>query len=138
MATSTRKVRGGLSIAKTQVKCGFEEDRKLLWKWAPVRGAVIKNDELVAYAAKAAHVPESTLSMAVDALFDAINYFCFNGHAVQVPNLGTFGLQLNAKCTAVEEDVTADLVQRKYIRYWPKKEVRQQCNLQNINLKAVD
>lgn len=139
MATTTKKVRGALSIRKELINAKFNgEEDKILYKWMPNRGGVIKGSELVAYATKAAHVPEATLLMAADALFDAISYFCLQGHSVQVPNLGTFGLQMNSKCVPAEEDVTAETITRKYIRFWPKKEVREQCNLQNINLKVVE
>lgn len=140
MSTNTQKVKGAIALRKEQIKLGFikDEEEQMRWKWFPCRGGVIKNQDLVAYASKAAHIPESALAMATEALFDAISYYCLNGHSVQVPSLGTFGLQLNSKCVADEEGATAETITKKYIRFWPKKEVREQCNLKNINLKVSD
>lgn len=68
------------------------------------RYSTIEYAAIVAYAAKAAHVPESSIEMAMEALYDAMNYFVLNGHSVQIPNLGTFSLGVRAKTTTNEID----------------------------------
>lgn len=103
-----------------------------------MRANVIKGSEIAAYAAKAAHVPESTIAMAQEALFDAVNYFCLNGHSVQVPGLGSFALQINSKTAASADEANADKVTKKYIRFWPIANIRDMCQRKNISIRDVD
>lgn len=87
------------------------------------RYSTIGYDDIVAYASRAAHVPESSITMAMDALFDALNYFVCNGHGVQLPNLGTFTFGINAKSQVEESAAGADAVYRTKINFRPVKEL---------------
>ena len=66
---------------------------------------------IVAYAAKAAAVPESSIEMAMEAIFDAMSYFVLNGHSVQIPNLGTFSIGVRAKSAASEQSFQSDFAE---------------------------
>ena len=87
-------------------RIGYNDTEKLVGQ--AHRYTTIGYDAVVAYAAKAAAVPESTIDMAMEALFDAMDYFVLNGHSVQIPNLGTFSLGVSAKSTGSEAEFTAD------------------------------
>ena len=60
------------------------------------RYSTIEYSATIAYAAKAAAVPDLSIEMAMEAIFDAMNYFVLNGHSVQIPNLGTFSIGVRA------------------------------------------
>ena len=75
-------VKGAMTYLKRPFILKFDENEPKVYKLQVVRGNVIKEDAIVAYAAQAAAVPESTIIMAKNALFDAINYFCANGRRV--------------------------------------------------------
>lgn len=79
----------------------------------------ISYDAIVAYAAKAAQVPESTMYMAMEAIFDAISYFVTEGHSVELPFIGTFSFGINGKAAWNAEDAKdlANKVYRKKIRF---------------------
>ena len=79
----------------------------------------ISYDAIVAYAAKAAQVPESTMYMAMEAIFDAISYFVTEGHSVELPFIGTFSFGINGKAAWTAEDAKdlANKVYRKKIRF---------------------
>ena len=94
----------------------------------------MKGNDLVAYAANAAHVPESTIRMAKEALFQAIVYYCTQGHPVEIPNLGTISVGLRTKTVKNEDDLNADVIRQKYLRWFPKKELRLAGALANVNL----
>ena len=85
---------------------GFNNSEKLVGQ--ALRYSTIAYAALIAYAAKAAGVPESSIALAMEALFDAMNYFVLNGHSVQIPNLGTFFISVRAKSTATEAEFTAN------------------------------
>ena len=134
----TRSVSGNLSWFKRPWILTFRDEKPKVYKAQIVRGPVIKGDDLVAYAAQAAHVPESTIQMAKDALFDAITYFCSNGQNVQVPGLGTFGAETTVKTVKTADGLDGDeakkTIRNKRMRFWPKADVAAMGRLGNVTL----
>ena len=91
------------------------------------RYSTIPYSAIVAYASKAAAVPESSIEMAMEALYDAVNYFVLNGHSVQIPNLGTFSLGVHAKSAASEVEFSANFaknLKRIILRFLPDTELK--------------
>ena len=101
--------KGQVNIGFKNQSIGFNNSEKLVGK--ADRYTTIPYSSIVAYAAQAAHVPESSISMAMDALYDSMNYFVLNGHSVQIPNLGTFSLGVRAKSATTEAEFTANFKQ---------------------------
>lgn len=98
----------------------------------PDRYSTIDYASIVAYAAKAAHVPESNIEMAMEALFDSVNYFVLNGHSVMIPYLGTLRFAINAKSTD-DPDVSIDrLLRQKKIMFLPNPDLRAELNAVQI------
>lgn len=113
---------------------GFNNSEKLVGQ--ALRYSTIAYAALIAYAAKAAGVPESSIALAMEALFDAMNYFVLNGHSVQIPNLGTFFISVRAKSTATEAEFTANFAQNLRsvsIRFRPDSELKQMIAKTSIN-----
>lgn len=98
--------KGQVKIGFKVRRIGYNDTEKLVGQ--ANRYSTIEYDAIVAYAAKAAAVPESSIDMSMEALFDAMNYFVLNGHSVQIPNLGTFSIGVRAKSTGSEAEFTAD------------------------------
>ena len=98
--------KGQININYKAQRIGFDGSEKLVG--SADRYSTISYDAIVAYAAKAAAVPESSITMAMEAIFDAMNYFVLNGHSVQIPNLGTFSIGIRAKSTESEAEFTAN------------------------------
>ena len=139
MSTTTQnKVNGAIAMYIKPYVLNFRDEKPTLYKLQMMRCGVITNKNIIAYAAQAAHVPESTVTLAQSALFDAINYFCMNGHTVQMPGMGSFGIRLNSKTVKVKEDANADSITRKYIRFYPKTSLRNMCSLKNISIEIQD
>ena len=122
-------VKGAMTYLKRPYVLGFDENETKVYKLQIVRGNVIKEDAIVAYAAQAAAVPESTIIMAKNALFDAINYFCANGRRVMVPNLGSFAPVTRVKVTRNEADCDTRTIKKhgRVLRFWPSGAVGQRC-----------
>lgn len=133
---TTKGSTGVISWFKRQSRLGFREGKPIVFKAQVVRGPVVKGDDLVAYAANAAHVPESTVRMAKDALFRAILYYCANGHPVEIPGLGSIGVNIRTKVAKSEKDLSTDNIMQKYLRWYPKKDIRVAGTL--ANLKFVE
>ena len=132
---SVGSVSGNLSWYKKKTRLYFKENEPLVYKAQPLRGCVVKGDDLIAYAANAAHVPETTIRMAKDALFQAINYFCTQGRLVQVPQLGGFKIQVNSKSVKTSwelDEVGTGTIQHKRLRWFPKESIARLGRLSNV------
>lgn len=129
-------VKGAMTYLKRPYVLKYVENQPTVYKMQVVRGNVIKEDAIIAYAANAASVPESTIVMAKNALFDAINYFCANGRRVMVPNLGSFAPVTRAKFTRNVEDCTVDTIKKhgRVLRFYPKSEIAASGSTSNITL----
>lgn len=98
--------KGQINIQYSGRRIGFSGEEKLIGQ--AERYSTIAYDAIVAYAAKAAAVPESSITMAMEAIYDAVSYFVLNGHSVQIPNLGTFSIGVRAKSAVDEASFTAN------------------------------
>lgn len=94
----------------------------------PNRYSTINYKDIVTYAARAAHVPESSIEVAMDALYDALSYFVLNGHNVKIDGLGTFFFGINAYAEELMENAGADAIHRLKIGYLPEKDLREAMN----------
>lgn len=128
----TRSVRGTMTYLKRPAQLTYRESKPWMFKLQMVRGSVIKNQEVIAYAAQAAHVPETTVAMAMNGLFDAINYYVTQGRCVQVKGLGSFKPNTKVKVAQSEEDCTADSIIRRRIQFYPRGEIADMARYGNI------
>lgn len=135
---NTAAVAGNILLQKKALVLNFDDNKPVRYILSPVFGKEIRKDSIVYYAAKAAHVPESTISMAMDALFDAIDYFTTNDHRIMVPGLGSFGVAFTAKCVKTAEEADLSTVKTKKLRYWPITKIQKQCSAKNIHFETVD
>ena len=118
-------MKGQVKIGFKVRRIGYNDTEKLVGQ--AHRYTTIGYDSVVGYAAKAAAVPESSIDMSMEALFDAMNYFVLNGHSVQIPNLGTFSIGVSAKSTGSEAEFTADFsknLRSIKIRFLPDPELK--------------
>ena len=118
--------KGQINIGYKARRIAFNGSEKLVGQ--ADRYSTIPYASIISYAAKAAAVPESSIEMAMEALFDAMNYFVLNGHSVQIPNLGTFSIGVRAKSAADESEFTANFSQNLrnvVIRFLPDSELKQ-------------
>jgi hypothetical protein len=132
---TTKGSTGVISWFKRQTRLGFRENKDIVYKAQVVRGPVVKGDDLIAYAANAAHVPASTIRQAKNAIFDAVAYFCTQGHPVQIPRLGTLCPRSTSKTAHTLEETTLDTLTGKKLIWKPKKEVADLGRYNNISFR---
>lgn len=135
MVRKTRSVKGRVNYFKRPFILHMKQEKPTVYKIQICRGRVVKESDFIAYAANAAHVPESMMITAKRAIFEAINYFVLNGHAVQLEGLGSFSPRINSKTTQNPEDVSAELITRKYIKFNPSGEIQALCAAENISFE---
>ena len=89
-----------------------------------VRYSTVKGDELISYAARSSHIPESTLLACTLAVREAISYFVLNGHHVDLGKFGILGIRSSQKSATDAEEVNASLVKRMTIGFKPSVEIK--------------
>ena len=101
-----------------------------------VRYSTVKADELVSYAAGSSHIPESTLRACTLAIREAVSYFVLNGHHVNLGKFGILGVRSKAKSASDAEQVSAKLVNRLSISFYPSKEIKEAIANMTITAEA--
>ena len=86
--------------------------------------SAVKGDELVSYAARSAHIPESSLRACTIAIREAISFFVLNGHHVDLGRFGIFGIRSKQKAVTNAEQVNADLVKHLTVGFKPSVEIK--------------
>lgn len=84
----------------------------------------IGSEELLAYMAQNSQVGRATAQAALDAFVKLFKTYVLNGHAIQVPELGTFSLSAKTKSVTNLEEATGDIIKRLRVRFTPAKVVR--------------
>ena len=138
MDTIAAGPKGTIKMYPEKVKLNYLEGKPEKYRLHWMRSGVITDEDIIAYAAQASHVPPSYIVLAQEALFDAINFFCVNGHAVQIPYLGTFSVNLNSKVVETAEEANAESVTHRRLRFYPKRKLKAACNLKNIRIDIED
>lgn len=131
----TNGLLGRITYFKTKCQLTFRETKPWVYCIRPVRGSVVKDEAFIKYAAQAANVPETTIRMAKRALFDALNYFCTQGHAVEVLNLGTFRPETTMKTVQDVSDATAETFKKKRYRFYPSGLCHDLGNAKSVTLE---
>lgn len=135
MKKMTRSIKGAMSFLRRPSVLQYRETKPQVFKNQIVRGPIVRNEEVIAYAAKAAHVPETTVSLAMSAMFDAINYYVTQGRTVQVPHLGSFKADTKVKVAQTEAECTTEKIKRRRIRFYPKGDIAELARWDNITFK---
>ena len=130
--------KGTIKMFPEKVKLNYLEGKPEKYRLHWMRSSAITDEDIIAYAAQAAHVPEACLVLAQDALYDAIDFFCRQGHAVQIPNLGTFSVKLNSKVVETPKEANAESVTQRRLRFYPKRRLKVACSLKNIRIDIED
>ena len=131
--------KGAINVGFNPRKMGFSGETALVAKVD--RYSTISYADIISYASKAAAVPESSMTMAMEAIFDAMSYFVLNGHSVQIPNLGTFSITVRCKASDSLEDFTADFasnLRNVVIRFLPSPELKADLSKTAIKTNVGD
>lgn len=124
MKKLSKSIRGGMPYFRKVRRLAYREGKPKVYQIQVVRGNVIGKEDIIPYAAKAAHVPETDIALAMNAFFDAIDYFCANGHRVEVDGLGSFGTVTNSKVARSLEECNAYTITKRRLRLWPTGDLR--------------
>lgn len=104
----------------------------------PVYYARITGDELLERAADNSKLRKSEIYLAAEAITREFRNFLQNGHAVTIPEIGTFRFGFRAHATDTLAEAGAAQVYRRRIIYLPCMDLRRQINtvtLEDVTVK---
>lgn len=123
-----------LNVSTCTTRVAFLNKEKVLTKVE--RHPNIEWNELIEYASTNSGISKAMMSAAVYALENEIKQWIFNGHGIQLGNLGNLYISTAAKAKDSEEDAGAEAVYRVSVKFRQSSKLRGWLN-NSVSLQTV-
>ena len=110
---------GKIAFTKSKVKLNFKKEKPTVYKIQQVHYSVVDTDTLVDDVAESCGLNRAMTKAALEGLVSRACRFVGMGHAVQLGELGTVKPYFTAKTQETAEELSADNVRNKKIRFYP-------------------
>ena len=127
---------GKIAFTKSKVKLNFKKEKPTVYKIQQVHYSVVDTDTLVDDVAESCGLNRAMTKAALEGLVSRACRFVGMGHAVQLGELGTVKPIFTAKTQETAEELSADNVRNKKIRFYPG--IRLQKVVKNISISEYD
>lgn len=94
-------------------------------------------EDLIEYASNNSGISKAMMSAAVYALENEIQQWIFNGHGIQLGQLGTLYISLNAHAKDTEEEAGVEAVRRLSVKFRQSARLRKLLNT-TVSMQTVD
>lgn len=98
----------------------------------------VGHDELISYMQRNANIGRATAVAAVDVFVKVFQAWVMNGHAIRVPELGTFSLSAKTKSVASLDKADASVIRRLRVRFTPVKHLKESARSTRFQGIVVD
>ena len=98
----------------------------------------VGHDELISYMQRNANIGRATAVAAVDVFVKVFQAWVMNGHAIRVPELGTFSLSAKTKSVASRGKADASVIRRRRVRFTPLKHLKESARSTRFQGIVVD
>ncbi|MBQ9640471.1 MAG: HU family DNA-binding protein [Bacteroidaceae bacterium] len=115
-----------IRLSSKKKKIGYS--KKVAYVTTAKRYNTIHADELIQLCAKDCGLTDAQIAVGCRAYTQEVRQLLFNGHSVQIGNLGTFRIGFRAKAVENAEDVSTDLIRRRRVIFTPSPELREELN----------
>ena len=127
---------GKIAFTKSKVKLNFKKEKPTVYKIQQVHYSVVDTDTVVDDVAESCGLNRAMTKAALEGLVSRACRFVGMGHAVQLGELGTVKPIFTAKTQETAEELSADNVRNKKIRFYPGS--RLQKVVKNISISEYD
>ena len=127
---------GSIKFTKTKMKLGFKKDKPTVYKIQQVTYGVVDTETLIDDVAEACGLNRAMTKAALEGIVSRVCRFVGMGHAVQLGELGTVKPIFTAKTKQTAEELGADNVRNKKIRFYPG--ARWQQVVKGISISEYD
>ena len=108
-----------MKFVRSQRILGFKEGKPTMYKIAQLNYATVSQDELVNEAARSCGMNKTMMKAALEAIVDCACHYVELGHPVQIGEFGTVKPVFTSKMQKTAEELGADNVRTKKIRFYP-------------------
>lgn len=115
----------GVQFTKKKIKLGFKEGKPTAYKIQQVNYAVVETKTLVEDVAESCGVNMAITKAVLEAIVQRTCRYIGMGHAVQLGDLGTVKPIFTTKAKETAEELSADNVKNKKIRFYPGARLQQ-------------
>ena len=127
---------GKISFTKSKMKLNFKEDKPTVYKIQQVNYAVVDTQTLIEDVAESCGLNKAMTKAALEGIVSRVCRYIGMGHAVQLGELGTVKPYFTAKTKETAEELSADNVKNKKIRFYPG--LRLQQVVKDISISEYD
>lgn len=127
---------GKIAFTKSKMKLNSKKEKPTVYKIQQVHYSVVDTDTLVDDVAESCGLNRAITKAALEGLVSRACRFVGMGHAVQLGELGTVKPIFTAKTQETAEELSADNVRNKKIRFYPGS--RLQKVVKNISISEYD
>ena len=110
---------GTIKFTKTKVKLGFKKEKPTVYKIQQVNYGVVETEALIDDVAEACGLNRAMTKAALEGIVSRVCRYIGMGHAVQLGELGTVKPYFTAKTKETADELGADNVRNKKIRFYP-------------------
>lgn len=126
-----------INLKTRQQRIGYRSSDELYYLTSPVVYSKITTEMLVNYASENSGIPKAQMASAFYAISQQIEQFLFNGHSLELSNLGCFYISTKAHAAKEKENAGAKAVYRLSVQFRQSKKLRDLIN-SNITLVSED
>lgn len=116
-----------LKTAQTRVAF-LPDDAEQKYVTRAVQYSTIKSEDLIRYASENSGLSKALMAAAFYALQQQVEQFVCNGHAIELGELGTFYISVNAKATDSADEAGSAAVYRLTVKFRQSKKLRELLN----------
>lgn len=114
----------GVQFTKSKIKLNFKKDKPTVYKIQQVNYSVVDTTTLVDDVAESCGLNKAMTKAVLEAIVQRACRYVGMGHAVQLGDLGTVKPVFTAKTQETAEDLGAENVTSKKVRFYPGKRLK--------------
>jgi predicted histone-like DNA-binding protein len=127
---------GKIAFTKSKMKLNFKKEKPTVFKIQQVNYGVVDAETLIDDVAESCGLNRAMTKAALEGIVSRVCRYIGMGHAVQLGELGTVKPYFTAKTQETAEELSADNVRNKKIRFYPGS--RLQKVVKNISISEYD
>lgn len=126
----------GVQFTKSKIKLSFKKDKPTVYKIQQVNYSVVDTATLVDDVAESCGLNKAMTKAVLEAIVQRACRYVGMGHAVQLGELGTVKPVFTAKTKATAEELSADNIRTKKVRFFPGQRLRDV--VKNLSVSEYD
>ena len=123
-----------INLKMRKQRIGYKGN-ELYYLTSPVTYSKISTEMLVNYASENSGIPKAQMAAAFYAIAQQIEQFLFNGHSLELSNLGCFYISARAAAVTEKSEAGAGAVTRLCVKFRQSKKLRDMIN-SNVTLTS--